>query len=227
MTNEELWLTGRVAKSLGTTLLDIVPRIGPADGILLSADRNPNSNGARLLKVASPSGESLEKIREEVLSGQVQALISLGENPLRIGITSDTLQRLPVYVVVDLLANETAAFASAVLPAAGFAEKRGSMINGKGRLQRLNPAVRGPGAARDDWEILRDLLQAISGGNGIYTIEDVFRQMSEAIPEFSGLTMSRIGDLGVQIMQEIKSPKPSGEPAREKVRKRRKKGLSQ
>jgi hypothetical protein len=51
--------------------------------------------------------------------------------------------------------------------------------------------------------------------------------MSEAIPEFSGLTMSRIGDLGVQIMQEIKSPKPPGEPAREKVRRRQKKGLSQ
>jgi NADH-quinone oxidoreductase subunit G len=230
MTNEELWLAGGIAKSLGTTLLDIVPRTGPADGILLSADRNPNSNGARLLKIASPSGEGLEKIREGVLSGRVQALISLGENPLRIGITSDTLQRLPVYVVVDLLANEATAFASAVLPSAGFAEKRGSMINGKGRLQRLNPAVRGPGAARDDWEILRDLLQAISGGNGIYTIEDVFRQMSDAIPEFSGLTMSRIGDLGVQIMQENKSPKPPkppGVPARGKVRKRQKKAQSQ
>ena len=37
------------------------------------------------------------------------------------------------------------------------------MINGKGRLQRLNRAVRGPGQARDDWEILRDLIQAIYG----------------------------------------------------------------
>jgi NADH-quinone oxidoreductase subunit G len=97
------------------------------------------------------------------------------------------------------------------------------MINGQGRLQRLNPAVRGPGAARDDWEILRDLLQAISGGNGIYTIEDVFRQMSEAIPELSGLTMSRIGDLGLQVVQENKSPEPPGEPAAKKVRKREKK----
>ena len=37
------------------------------------------------------------------------------------------------------------------------------MINGKGRLQRLNRAVRGPGQARDDWEILRDLIQAVFG----------------------------------------------------------------
>ena len=83
---------------------------------------------------------------------------------------------------MDLLSNESTGFASSVLPSLGFAEKRGSMINGKGRLQRLNRALRGPGQARDDWEILRDLNQALSGGNGIYTIEDVFREMSEAVP---------------------------------------------
>jgi len=73
------------------------------------------------------------------------------------------------------------------------------MVNSRGRLQRLNRAVRGPGQARDDWEILHDLIQALSGGDGIFTIEDVFRQMSEATPELSGLTLSRISDLGVQL----------------------------
>jgi hypothetical protein len=68
------------------------------------------------------------------------------------------------------------------------------------------------------------LLQAISGGNGIYTIEDVFRQMSEAVPEFSGLTMSRIGDLGVQIMPEDKSPEPpASRPRKRRVRREKKK----
>src|SRR5689334_15119626 len=75
MTNEELWLSRRIAKSLGVTLLDIVPRTGPSDDILLSADRNPNTNGARLLQIASQSGERLTQIREAVFSGQVRALI--------------------------------------------------------------------------------------------------------------------------------------------------------
>ena len=108
---------------------------------------------------------------------------------------------------MDMLSNEATNFASAVLPSFGFAEKRGSMINGKGRLQRLNRAVRRPGQARDDWEILRDLIQALSGGNGIYSIEDVFRQMSESMPELAGLTLSRIGDLGVQVLQTDLLPK--------------------
>ena len=116
--------------------------------------------------------------------------------------------RLPAFVVMNILSNEATQAATAVLPSFGFAEKRGSMINGKGRLQRLNRAVRGPGQARDDWEILRDLIQACSGRNsetesrngGLHSIEDVFRQMSESIPQFAGLSLSKIGDLGVQVM---------------------------
>ncbi len=72
MTNEELWLAGRLAESLGATLIDIVPRTGESDDILLSADRNPNTNGARLLRLASRSGTVLQQIKEAVWSGQIQ-----------------------------------------------------------------------------------------------------------------------------------------------------------
>ena len=91
----------------------------------------------------------------------------------------------------------TTAGATVVLPGAGFAEKRGSMINVKGRLQRLNRAINPPGDARDDWEVLRDLLQALTGTNGIYMVEDVFKAMAAEVPAFAGLSLSKIGDLGV------------------------------
>ena len=76
------------------------------------------------------------------------------------------------------------------------------MINIKGRLQRLNRAMQAPGEARDDWEIIRDLIQQLNGSNGIYFIEDVFKQIAEAIPEMKGLSLSRIGDSGVQLVDE-------------------------
>ena len=119
-------------------------------------------------------------------SGQIKALIALGENPLEAGITSEHLSQLPAFILMDMLENAATNCATALLPSAGFAEKRGSMINGKGRLQRLNRAVRPPGQARDDWEILRDLIQQCAGQNGIYTIEDVFAQMSQSVSEFAG-----------------------------------------
>jgi NADH-quinone oxidoreductase subunit G len=109
------------------------------------------------------------------------------------------------------------------MPVSGFAEKRGSMINGDGRLQRLNRAVRPPGNARDDWEILRDLLQALGGSNGIYTIEDLFRQMSAEIPQFAGLSLSKIGDLGVHVIEENESPPPPVDPKAEDIEEAEKK----
>jgi NADH-quinone oxidoreductase subunit G len=93
------------------------------------------------------------------------------------------------------------------------------MVNGKGRLQRLNRATRPPGNARDDWEILRDLLQAIGGGDSLHSIEDVFRRMSETVPQFAGLSLSKIGDLGVHIVdiEELPPTHPSDEEAIEQA----------
>jgi NADH-quinone oxidoreductase subunit G len=213
MTNEELWLASRLAQVLGVQLVDIVPRRGPGDDILLSEDRNPNTNGARLLRLTNDPGAQLPAISQAIGRGQIKALICLKENPLEAGISSEHLSQLPAFVYLDILENAATNCATALLPAAGFAEKRGSMINGKGRLQRLNRAIQPPGQARDDWEILRDLIQEYSGQNGIYTIEEVFGQMSHSVPEFAGLSLSKIGDLGTQVMEIAESPWPN-EPAK-------------
>jgi NADH-quinone oxidoreductase subunit G len=212
MTNEELWLTGQLAKTLGVRWIDIVPRYGPGDDILLSKDRNPNTNGARLLGITGQPGAQLPEIVAGVKSGAVRALLVLGEDPTKFGISLEELKQLPSLIVMDILSNVATENATVVLPAFAFAEKRGSMVNGDGRLQRLNRAVRAPGQARDDWEILRDLIQACAGTNGIGSIDDVFRQMSETVPHLAGLSLSRISDLGVQVMQVDESPAPPPAP---------------
>ena len=76
------------------------------------------------------------------------------------------------------------------------------MINKNGRLQRLNRAIQPPGQARDDWEILRGLIRAIKGGECEEcpaTVEDVFKKMAGCVPAFAGLSLSKIGDLGVTV----------------------------
>src|SRR6266436_5041204 len=49
-TNEELFLLKKLATKLGATT-DSVARVGEGDRLLLSADRNPNINGSRLLGI--------------------------------------------------------------------------------------------------------------------------------------------------------------------------------
>jgi NADH-quinone oxidoreductase subunit G len=83
--------------------------------------------------------------------------------------------------------------------------------------------VRPPGNARDDWEILRDLLQALGGSNGLYSIDDLFRQMSAEIPEFGGLTLNKIGDLGVEVTSADESPLPPVDPKEHDIEEAEKK----
>jgi NADH-quinone oxidoreductase subunit G len=154
-----------------------------------------------------------------VKSGQIKALAIFKENTMHLGIAVEQLAQLPVFIAMNILPNDATEKATVVLPACGFAEKRGSMINGKGRLQRLNRAVRPPGNARDDWEILRDLLQAVGGGDSLLSIDDVFRRISETVPQFAGLSWGKIGDLGVHILQieELPPMHPSDEEAIEQA----------
>jgi NADH-quinone oxidoreductase subunit G len=145
--------------------------------------------------------------------------VILKDNTMHLGVPVEGLAQLPVLIVMNVLPNEATEKATVALPACGFAEKRGSMINGRGRLQRLNRAVRPPGNARDDWEILRDLLQATGGGDSLSSVDDVFRRISETVPQFAGLTLSKIGDLGVHIleMEELPPMHPADEEAIEQA----------
>src|SRR4030095_2732374 len=131
----------------------------------------------------------------------IKALVCLGEEATKAGLTEADLKKLDALIVMDILPNKTTPHATVLLPASAWCEKRGSMINVKGRLQRLNQAVTAPGQARDDWEILRDLIQAISGSNGISGIEDVFKAMAAEVPEFAELSLSKIGDLGLPVLR--------------------------
>jgi NADH-quinone oxidoreductase subunit G len=203
MTNEELFLTRALAENIGTQHLSIVPRSGEADHLLVAADRNPNTTGAKLVWENNDPSSKLDSIRNAVRSGDIKALIVLGEDLVSdAGFSSDDLSNLGLLVQLHTLANPTASRAHFVLPTAAFAEKRGSMVNLSGRLQRLNRAVEPTGQCRDDWEAIRDLICAITGDkHEIHHIEDVFKSIAENIPAFQNLTLSKIGHQGTQITE--------------------------
>jgi NADH-quinone oxidoreductase subunit G len=207
MTNEELFLAKRLAQALGISKVDVVPRRGEPDGIMIVADRNPNTRGAKLMGVASEEdGAGLKQIVEGVRSGAIKSLIVLHEDLHHAydmcGLTAADVAKLDAVIALGMLSNRTTSKAAVTLPGSAWVEKRGSMINVNGRLQRLNRAVTAPGEARDDWEILRDLIVAVGGSNGLALIEDVFQQMSAGVKEFAGLNLSKIGDLGVQLLEK-------------------------
>ncbi|NNC88443.1 MAG: molybdopterin-dependent oxidoreductase [Akkermansiaceae bacterium] len=200
-TNEELFLLELLADTLDTDLLTLVPRFGEADGKLVSADRNPNTTGAKILWETDDPFVTLDAIREGVRSRKIRTLIVFYEDLLEdAGFRAEDLEQLDFLVSNHILPNPTAAASDVVLPGAGFAEKRGSMVNVTGRLQRLNQATQPPAGAMDDWEILRDLIAALAPDyEKPHLLEDVFGAMADEFEEFKDLTLSKIGALGVPI----------------------------
>ncbi|MFP6874436.1 MAG: molybdopterin-dependent oxidoreductase [Verrucomicrobiales bacterium] len=200
MTNEELYLTRTLAESLQAGVVDIVKREGKGDDYLYHCDKNPNVNGVRkVLKVRSP-GSRLKSIRRRIAEGSIKALLVIGEDLFDCGFTEGELGSLKCLVSSHIVANPTAKMSHVVLPGAGYAEKRGSMINATGRLQRLNKAIDPPGQSREDWEILHELNRAVDGLDGVTELADVFAQMASDLSIFRGLSLSGIGDLGVDVM---------------------------
>lgn len=57
--------------------------MGESDGMLIAADRNPNTNGARLVLGIEP-GSRLAAIRDGVRNGSIKGILTLGKtSPLR------------------------------------------------------------------------------------------------------------------------------------------------
>lgn len=205
MTNEELYMARKLSEKLKTQHIDIVPRIKESDNFLISADRNPNTNGAISILGLNTPGEKLPSIKEGVKNGTIKAIIAIGEDLTEeAGFNADDLKKLSYLLSICHTSNETAKLSDIILPGVTFAEKYGTMVNVTGRIQRLNAAIKPYGLARDDWQILRDLCTAIDPDDETLSFTNpqaVLQAIANEIPCFEGLTWGNIGDHGKQIIK--------------------------
>ena len=135
-TNEELWLLSKLKTKLGA-VSDSLPRMGEGDKLLVSEDKNPNTNGARLTGICfTEMGINLAPIADGIAQGKIKTLIVFGENLAKRGVnteklreretisevveehglTAELLQKLETLIVSDILPNETTRLAHYVLP---------------------------------------------------------------------------------------------------------------
>ena len=204
-TNEELFMMRTLAAELGCENLSIVARQQESDDMLISSDGNANSTGASLIFQNADPSNQLSNIIEGVRSGSIKAIIAASENLLdAAGFSNDDLEALELLVSIHSQANATAQASDIVFPGAGPAEKRGSMVNITGRLQKLNAACIPPGDARSDWEIIRDLILAISGEvaeEAPQNIDTLSKILAASISEFEGKSLAAISDLGDSVTE--------------------------
>jgi len=108
------------------------------------------------------------------------ALYIMGADPaVTFPNTSEIVRRLKsldLLVVQDIALTETAKLAHVVLPAASWAEKDGTFANAEGVIQSVHKLVDPPGRALPDWQILRDLTQAMGKDIGLSNREEISKE---------------------------------------------------
>ena len=122
-----------------------------------------------------------------------------GEDVTKHAISGELLQKLDLLIVSDILPSPITDAADYLLPGCAHAEKRGSMTNIKGRVQKFMKALEPKGDSRPEWEFLHELVFNVTGQNGFVSIEGLFNQMAKEVPAFSGLTWATLGDTGASV----------------------------
>ena len=147
-------------------------------------------------------GLTVTEIVAAAEAGRVGFLYIMGENPLvsdpDIGHVREALQATEFLVVQDIFLTETAALADVVLPAACFAEKEGTFTNTERRVQRVRKAVQAPGQAREDLDILADLLERAGVSQADRTGAGVFAELASLAPQYAGMSWDRLEAKGLQ-----------------------------
>ena len=202
-TNEELFMMRTLATELGTDLISIIPHTQESDKMLISEDRNPNTTGAGLVLGLDDPTEKLASIKDGISNGSIKAVVAASEDLLDAGFSAEDIDGLELLISIFNTTNATAQASDIVFPGASSAEKRGSMINVTGRLQKLNAACIPPADARDDWEIISELILAITGEapeQAPLSIDQLSEIISNTIPQLEGKNLANISELGEVII---------------------------
>ncbi|KAK2749208.1 NADH dehydrogenase (ubiquinone) 78K chain precursor, 5-prime end [Myotisia sp. PD_48] len=114
-----------------------------------------------------------------------------------------------------------AQLADVILPGAAYTEKSGTYVNTEGRVQLTRAATSLPGAARDDWKIIRaasEFLDAPLPYDDVEMLRDRMEEISPALRRYDIVEPTSLASLGkVQLVDQNKGSKPSGQPLKKAI----------
>ena len=111
-----------------------------------------------------------------------------------------------------------AQLADVILPGAAYTEKNGTYINMEGRVQMTRAAVSMPGAAREDWKIIRAVSEFLGKPlpyDDVEALRDRMEEISPTLRRYDEIEPSHIDIRGLsktQLVDQNKGSKSTGKP---------------
>jgi NADH-quinone oxidoreductase subunit G len=195
---EEQYLTRRLTTALQASS-HLVSRTGPGDGLLVSADRNPNVRGALVTGLINtlPSAK-LTELAAGIDAGRIRLVVAVNEDLAAAGLSAQQLSKVTV-VYVGTHANATSAAAKVLIPTLTVFEKSGSLINQQFRLQKFLKCVPGPAGVNDDLSVLAGLATAAGDASVPADAPAVWSALAAEIPALAGRSLHTLPEEGVAL----------------------------
>lgn len=172
---------------------------GPGQRDLRAAEARRAIESAWGCSLPSKKGLTLQEMLDQA-GGRIRGLYVVGENLAwsapECAKTLAALDKLDFLLVQELFLTETAARADLVLPAASFAEQEGSYTSLERRIQRVRRAIAPLKGCKPDLEIIQLLANALGAGWPVRKAEELFSEMQQFMPCYSGISWNSIGRPG-------------------------------
>jgi predicted molibdopterin-dependent oxidoreductase YjgC len=143
-------------------------------------------------RLAYGNGGSLGEILKGIESGQINALISLGENPLSHfpegSKVRDTLSKLDLLIVLDLFQNQLSDMAHFVLPVSSAFERGGHFVSAEGFVQPIKATMAHWGESLPDWEILSRIAHGMGESLGFESLDSITAEILRFLPDLTPST---------------------------------------
>jgi len=197
-TNEDLFVLRRLLRGLGAATAGAAVVEGRSDDLLIKAEKAANAAGARALGFGD-AGPVLDAVR----AGAVDALIVMGHDVLDPAWLGDeqALASVGSVILLDTHHSPLERVAHVVFPARHAAEKRGTLTNHAGRVQRVQPLVEPAHEAHAEGEILTRIGRALglAGFEALFDARAVSKEMGQELPAFAGIDADAVGDQGLPL----------------------------
>jgi NADH-quinone oxidoreductase subunit G len=186
-TNEDVFAFVRLAaEHLRTSRLYLTGNAeGWSDDILVSADKNPNTTGAKL--IGGPALRTAAELHQDLSNGSLTDLLVVEGA----GVTGP-FDKLSTLVAVTPHQGPLSAAAHVALPLSMWAEVDGTFFNRQGKVQRIRPTIDTTGQAQPGWTIATRLAKALGADLPYSEAKQVFSEACDKVALMSGAEWGKL-----------------------------------
>jgi formate dehydrogenase major subunit len=175
----------------GASDAGLIPMVLP-DYMPVGDDHHRGRYEAAWGRTLNPTpGLTVVEIAHGAADGTIKGMYVMGENPFisdpNVSAARDAFCNLDFLVVQDIFLTETAEAADVILPASTYFEKTGTYTNTDRRVQLGHTALKPPGEARLDWQILCDVMTRMGYPQHYESVEDVWNEFIALNDSYKGL----------------------------------------